>query len=773
MQSLLAVYDLANNWVRYWNDCQAMYKVLKQKYGFVPSHIYCLVSDGTNPANDRRMYDGTYDSSPLDFDNDGNDDIGYSATKASITTVFDQLSTILTQDDYLYIFSTDHGSLTTGDVVLNLWNDEITATQFATEVNKVNAGHISVTMEQCYSGGFIPKLCTNNRTVATACAANELSYAMGPDYTYNEFVYHWICAMGWETPQGTFVNADNNSDGNISLYEAFNYAQTHDAAMETPQYCSQGSLTGADLGLLGELGCIGSTLDLYIKDRPWDLGTEPNNLTDLWLSTDIWTRNQDDGIEQHQNLQYDPNNPGYVYVRIRNRSCQDLAANTAQVKVYFAKAGTFWANWPFPWTNVGGNPPVGGEIGHVFIPAIPAGGEAVVHIPWANVPNPQLYSSWPPNEIHHFCILARIVSNEDPMYSELIGNSSNNVLAHNISYNNNVAMKNISIVDFQQFRVDLNKWVLNDHAAVKVGTALSVPLNNSKLRFAVPTDENGNPITTDAEVKILLDPTVWAIWQNGGAQGSGFSIINPDAHELLVTEDVAELTNLNFPPQTLGNVAIQFNFLTEVQDEKNNFTYDLTQFNSSGEVLGGERFQIVRPARDESDMFEADIDQNSQNSLTAQSINEPATYSWYSADTTLIDTGMNFVVTTGQPTPAFLSVTADTDGYKDYVAINTNSAANGAGTSSTLQAAADSIVSLSPNPASSQVMVEYHIGSANAQSAQLKVTYVNNPAVLQVVNLNPAQSQKNLNIGGYAPGVYIISLYVDGQQKDSKQLIIQ
>ncbi len=241
-----------SNWIRYWNDCQAMYKVLTQVYGYKKSNIYCLISDGTNPAADRALYDGSYDNSPIDLDNDGVNDVAYDATKNSISTVFNVLQNKLNPNDFLFIFSTDHGSATNNDVILNLWNDEITATQFAIEVDKVNAGHIGVTMEQCYSGGFISKLCKQDRSIATACLPNELSYAKAPDYLYNDFVYHWISAVGKKTPSGLTVNADSNSDGKISLHEAFQYADIQGTAIETPQYCSQGIPIGSSINLFGD-----------------------------------------------------------------------------------------------------------------------------------------------------------------------------------------------------------------------------------------------------------------------------------------------------------------------------------------------------------------------------------------------------------------------------------------------------------------------------------------------------------------------------------------
>lgn len=248
-------YDMANNWQRYWNDCSAIYSALVDVYNYEDDHIYTIMSDGTSTANDRRI-SGGYDSSPLDLDGDGDNDIQFSATRANITAVFNTLSGLLDSDDYLFIFVTDHGDQESGqDALIYLWGETIRDDQFATEVNKVNAGEISIVMEQCYSGGFVDDLASLNRVIATACDFDETSCGMGY-YTYDEFVFDWIAAVAGEDPNGNAVDADANNDGFVSMLEAFNYAEANDACSETPQYSSNKDYLGENLTLLGYELCI-------------------------------------------------------------------------------------------------------------------------------------------------------------------------------------------------------------------------------------------------------------------------------------------------------------------------------------------------------------------------------------------------------------------------------------------------------------------------------------------------------------------------------------
>ncbi|MDC9723705.1 MAG: S8/S53 family peptidase, partial [Urechidicola sp.] len=92
-------------------------------------------------------------------------------------------------------------------------------------------------------------------------------------------------------------------------------------------------------------------LDLYLRNSSSDLAVEPDEETGnvMWQSKDIWVRNQPDGknVKEHQNPEYDPNNPNYVYVRVRNTSCVTSSGND-ELKLYWAKANTV-LSWPQNW----------------------------------------------------------------------------------------------------------------------------------------------------------------------------------------------------------------------------------------------------------------------------------------------------------------------------------------------------------------------------------------------------------------------------------------
>ncbi len=229
-------YDSSNNHVRYWNDLSNIYIALNSVYGFADDHIIVLCSDGLNPAPDQ----SNGQNSDPDLDGDGDDDIMYSCILANVDLVFNYLSTVLTADDKLFIFTTDHGSSAGGwNTIQNLWNhEELTDAHFASLLDALPDCEIICTFEPCYSGGFLDDTVVppGPRVASSACRYDQVSWAMPPDYEYDTYVFHWTAAVKGEDAYGTPVNADYNGDGIITMDEAFLYAETHDQSNEDPQY---------------------------------------------------------------------------------------------------------------------------------------------------------------------------------------------------------------------------------------------------------------------------------------------------------------------------------------------------------------------------------------------------------------------------------------------------------------------------------------------------------------------------------------------------------
>ena len=281
------------NYERYWNNCSAMYKCLRNVYNYRRDRIFVLMSDGVSSESDRHLNIGWYESSPLDLDGDGNDDINYSATKANISTVFNYLRDHVNADEQVLVFVTDHGSRQNDESYITLWGgSEISASEFTNEVKKINASSRKhVVLGQCFSGGFVGPLksACSNISIATAASADQESHAM-LGQRYDEFLYHWISAAAGKTPDGSIVNADLNGYDGVSAEEIFRYSQNKDEKDETSQYASSPGSMGEKYGLSGEefgypvftAGARHLTSDA--EGYPFELSNLPRAYTTVWSS---------------------------------------------------------------------------------------------------------------------------------------------------------------------------------------------------------------------------------------------------------------------------------------------------------------------------------------------------------------------------------------------------------------------------------------------------------------------------------------------------------
>ena len=244
----------ADNGPRYWDDCAFLYHTLKEN-GIPDDNIYVIMSDGIDYAVDSYLF-GWDDqgkvhiwpsNSPLDLDGDGRPDVRYSAAKANIVSVFNELSARVGPNDVLYIYTTAHGGTSADNPApyafpsstIGLWGGEImTADELAAQVDKVKAGAVVGIFAQCYSGGFVERLAAPNRVLMSASRWWGLSSAL-PNYfslafDYDSFSYYATLAMAFPG-QG-----DSNGDGQTTMEEAYLYAlaNNYPTGEEHPAYYS-------------------------------------------------------------------------------------------------------------------------------------------------------------------------------------------------------------------------------------------------------------------------------------------------------------------------------------------------------------------------------------------------------------------------------------------------------------------------------------------------------------------------------------------------------
>lgn len=568
------------NYERYWNDCSFIYQTLVNKYSIPKSNIYPIMSDGDDPAEDMWSLSGDYVSQSLDLDFDGVADISLAATKANVVNTLNRLSRKLNKDDQLLIYVIDHGGTTgaLGNSYICLWNGEELydyelgnlLTPFTDKYVNVN-----VVLGQCYSGGFINYLSQPGIVIATASDTESWSCF---DRPYDEFVYQWTCAVNEADHYGKAVSANVDGNGRVTMEEAFDYANTNDRIKkENPRYKSTPTSVGQDLSL----NHVVNSVDLYIKDNVDDMGKEPNTSTDIfWNSASIWVRNKEDGIYKHENPEYSSDHQmAYVYVRIHNRGKEDFAGNGKWLMVYWTDASTYQSakSWKGREFDSGQNP-TGWYLEPKPIGNIAAGDSLDIAIRWA-LPNKM---SENPDGNYDFCLLAKIM---DTPYDDgyVDGKSYFDILG-----SNDQAQKNVTII---------KGWTL--HALAKLYLRCE-PKEAEAYSLEIATkDSDSNELFSVADIKMQLSDKIYSAWKLGGFQAHEVELAETGSNgaecktvRLLNAE--SRLENVRLASEEFDEIEIQFDFKKYLRENKQ-YTIDIIQRNSAGEIIGGYTYIIIPP----------------------------------------------------------------------------------------------------------------------------------------------------------------------------------
>lgn len=496
-------------------------------------------------------------------------------------------------------------------------------------------------------------------------------------------------------------------------------------------------------------------LDLAMQNSFNDDFSEPDVTTPQpWTSQDIWVRNQDDGIliQDHENPEYHSTNPNYIYVRVTNDSCE-TSDGTDELQVSWAKASTS-LSWPSNWDGslsiqdpvTGASVLMGDEIDTINIPVLEPGETKILKLPWL-MPDPDDYNNIN-NQPWHFCLLARIESSDDPMTQVEDSHITSNVLN-----NNNIAWKNLTIIDY-----DPNNFAPADTGGVVRVSNPNPTTTTFDLILEKESGEVGKSIYDEAEVSITMDSTIFQAWDNNGKKSTNITNTKTPNRKI-ITANNAVLEDITLGGNTHGTVSINFSFLTDELTSKKKYTYHLTQKDAvTGEIIGGETYEIRKKGMH---IFQANAGgpitaaKNNPISISATNINEEATYNWYDASGNLIHQGENFEIVPIETQTYKLEVIATKDGFKDYDEVS-------------VSVPPHEITSLSPNPSSNTVEVNYFIQGAT--SAYLMLVNTTTAATSNYV-LNMADETITIDISSYPQGYYEIVLVTDNDIQDGETLL--
>ena len=636
---------------RYWNDCSFIYQTLRNTYQIPKNHIIPIISDGTDTGKDMTNLQGLYVSSPLDLDYDGVPDTELSATRDNIKSVLETLTDQLTNEDHLFFYVIDHGDKGEGltESLINLWGDEILfdhelASWITPLIDK--GASISFVLGQCFSGGFIDDLSKIGCIVATASDYNQYSWSCG-DIPYDEFVYHWTCAMNRVTPYGITVNADLDNNGHISMEEAFKYAKKNDRfSFESPQYMSSPIYLGKDVSFT----YLPENIDLFIRDNPEDIGKEPNTSTDItWDSPDIWVRNNADNLTIHENPVYSPDHPiATIYARITNRGRQPYLVNDENdpncqyIHFYWAKASTALTPEAWKGREIYKNCVTGEHLRSVPIPSLQPGEEVIVSRSWL------LPEDWKDDQDFHYCLLARIMDDflDDEYKPGMIYEPKNS---------KKIAQKNLTLISQNSSNSSNEVTVFLRNPNFMTGNY------SLELRERHSLSPNTQPrLFSVATVDVTLSQPIYEAWKRGGSKVIGAikssSLQKPLTFTFLSNSDL--LQDISLEKNEFEKIKIKVNFKsTYTPTGLYSYTFDLIQRDENGNIIGGEAF-ILREAL--TSLPPIDIVQEHIGSNTKLSVvlpNSNYTYEWYNQDGQEIGTGdsINVIPTSNSTTYSVLA----------------------------------------------------------------------------------------------------------------------
>jgi subtilisin family serine protease len=245
----------------------------------------------------------------------------------------------------------------------------------------------------------------------------------------------------------------------------------------------------------------GNARDLYIEDTPYswkgapDTGAEPDpGMTGLhmWCSRGIWLLKDCDPVEgnnfrMHQNPEFGQQN--CVYAKVCNRGC--IAVTNGIVEFYYTKASAGLC-WPGAWTLAGS----------VAITNVPAYGWSLAALPW-----------FPPG-LGHYCLLARVISPDDP-----IGLTTPACIDDYVRLNNNIAWRNVNVLDLEQATTASFEFrVHNIELVPKFAT----------LRLTADGDFFGNGGLAEVDLRMLFHR-----WETNGFAGANVTPIGGTHVKLL------------------------------------------------------------------------------------------------------------------------------------------------------------------------------------------------------------------------------------------------
>lgn len=245
-----------------------------------------------------------------------------------------------------------------------------------------------------------------------------------------------------------------------------------------------------------------------------------------------------------------------------------------KIKLYWAKASTA-LTWPEPWTGTVTQPvQLGNFIGSKSPSFYTNDGTFIISFEWTP-PNPNVYKQYY-NDYSHFCLLARIETSDKAPYGMTYSETKS--LYDNVRNNNNIAWKNISIVE-PPVVVNPPKGCVIVKGVDNIGI--------TRLQFRVPEFESVDNIFDHSLVSVQLEPYLINQWVRNGRQGAGIQLLTNNTLQLMHRD--AWIGGFKLNNNDIYNICVQVLPSLVNPPTKTNYSLQVVQVNNN-RIIGGETF---------------------------------------------------------------------------------------------------------------------------------------------------------------------------------------
>ncbi|HYC93563.1 MAG TPA: tyrosinase family protein [Thermoanaerobaculia bacterium] len=261
-----------------------------------------------------------------------------------------------------------------------------------------------------------------------------------------------------------------------------------------------------------------------------------------------------------------------------------------------------------PWTGAGGyivsktpthpsvvSPPIYDDA-PLVIPPLAPGQAVVLQVPWYP-PNPADFVCFGAEQ-SHFCLLGRIETTNSAPWGMTTPETTS--VYNNTKANNNIAWKNLTVVDNFPGALKLSGIIVRNPFLVAVTTRLRL----------LPVAEREDPdFFETGRVFVDLPPEVYRRWQEGGGEGTDVRPVDAERGRVAITGRNAAIVGLKLEPEETFALGLGFELNKEYQPRAGTVPkFDLVQIGTpkdENEVVGGQRFEldfrklVLVPADDE------------------------------------------------------------------------------------------------------------------------------------------------------------------------------